>query len=52
MEHFGPKDTETDEGGGGGTDTMMKGISPLTLGGFSVVYTNKPGGEKLNTFSI
>ncbi len=25
---------------------------PRNLGGFSVVYTNKPGGEKLNRFSI
>lgn len=25
---------------------------PRNLGGFSVVYTNRPGGEKLNKFSI
>lgn len=30
----------------------LKGLSPQDHAGFSVVYTNRPGGKKLNKFSI
>lgn len=53
------KTKEWGGGVGGGTGikyaTIMRGTSrflPQNHGGFSVVYTNRPGGEKLNKFSI